>query len=376
MSMDVLNIVTGGGGFIGTHLVEALTSRGESVRVIERPEANISHLPRSVEVVRADIRNREQLTRAMRGGRRVYHLAANPNLWVRDRREFDAVNFQGTVNVLREAIAAGAERVLHTSTESILTKASSTGPIDESVEIHEQDAVGPYCLSKLRAENEAMALARSGQPVLVANPTMPVGPGDRGLSPPTRLIRDFCLGKIPARIDCTLNLIDVRDVADGLIRVMDRGRPGRRYLLAGENRSLLDLFQTLSQMTGIRTPRIRIPYALALLTAHASEFWADHVSGRPPKATITGVRLARRIMHFDPSRSLDELGLNPRPIQESLMDAITWLREVGQIPLRNSSPPSRRNIIFGIRQSDQNLNESIQDRTDDARSSREKTEIA
>jgi dihydroflavonol-4-reductase len=306
--------------------------------VIERPGADVSHLPSSVEVVRADIRDRERLSQALRGGRRVYHLAANPNLWVLDRREFDAVNFQGTVNVLREAIAAGAERILHTSTESILTKADSTGPIDESVEIDERDAVGPYCLSKLRAENEAMSLARSGRPVLVANPTMPVGPGDRGLSPPTRLIRDFCLGRIPARIDCTLNLIDVRDVADGLIRVMDKGRPGRRYLLAGENRSLLDLFQALSRMTGIRPPRIRIPYPLALLAAHASELWADHVSGRQPRANVTGVRLARRIMHFDPSRSLDELGLRPRSTEESLSDAINWLRQVGEIPTRSTLP--------------------------------------
>ena len=190
-------------------------------------------------MVRADIRDRGRgRARPSRGGRWVYHLAANPNLWVRDRREFDAVNHRGTVHVLDAALEAGAERVLHTSTESILTCARRTGPIDEDVEIALADAVGPYCRSKLLAENEALARARAGLPVVVANPTMPVGPGDRGLSPPTRLIRDFCRGKLPARMDCTLNLIDVRDVAEGLIRTMERGQPGRRYLLGGENLTL------------------------------------------------------------------------------------------------------------------------------------------
>ena len=329
--MDALTIVTGGAGFIGTHLVEQLLRRGERIRVIEHPGADASHLAPEVEVVRADIRDRGAVVVALRGGTRVYHLAANPNLWVLDRDEFDAVNHRGTVNVLEEALSAGAERIVHTSTESILTKAVATGPIDESIEIKESDTVGPYCLSKLRAENVAMRLARSGQPVLVANPTMPIGPGDRGLSPPTRLVLDFCQGKIPAMIDCTLNLIDVRDVAEGLIRVMDRGRPGRRYLLAGENLSLRELFNRLSGLTGVRPPRIRIPIWIALMVAYSSEFWADHVTGRPPRATITGVRLAQRIMHFDPSRTLHEIGLSPRSVDRSLCDSVQWLRESGRL---------------------------------------------
>jgi dihydroflavonol-4-reductase len=203
--------------------------------------------------------------------------------------------------------------------------------IDEHVQISESDAVGHYCLSKLRAEDAAMALAQAGRPVVVANPTMPVGPGDRGLSPPTRLIRDFCLGRLPARMDCTLNLIDVRDVAAGLIRVMDRGQPGRRYLLGGENLTLAGLLGMLSELTGVPAPRFKVPYAAGLAVAYISEFWADRVSGRAPRATVTGVRLARRIMHFDPSRSLAELGLFPRRIRESLSDALIWLRQTGQI---------------------------------------------
>lgn len=339
MTTDGITIVTGGAGFIGSHLVERLVAGGERVRVVERPGADASHLPGPVEVVRADIRDREAVRAAMRGARHVYHLAANPNLWVRDRGEFDAVNHRGTVHVLDAAIEAGAERVLHCSTESILTRARSDGAIAEDVEITEADAVGPYCLSKLRAEQAAMARARAGHPVLVANPTMPVGPGDRGLSPPTRLIRDFCRGDLPAVMDCTLNIIDVRDVADGLVRTLMRGQPARRYLLGGANLTLVELLGHLSELTGVPVPRWRVPYPMGLAVAHASEFWADRVSGKPPKATITGLKLTRRTMHFDATRSLAELGLEVREVRGSLADAVAWLREVGTL---SAMPPTPR----------------------------------
>ena len=329
--MDALTVVTGGAGFIGSHLVENLVARGERVRVVERPGALVTHLPAGVEVVRADIRDRDAVRAAVAGARHVYHLAANPNLWVRDRTEFDAVNHRGTVHVLDAALEAGAERILHTSTESILTCARQTGPIDEDIEVTLDDAVGPYCRSKLLAENVAMEHARAGRPVVIANPTMPVGPGDRGPSPPTRLIRDFCRGELPALMDCTLNLIDVRDVAEGLVRVVESGQPGQRYLLGGDNLSLVCLFGILSELTGVPVPRWRVPYAVGLTVAWFSEFWADHVTGQAPKATLTGVRLTRRTMHFDASRSLAALGLTLRPARESLVDAVAWLRQNGQI---------------------------------------------
>jgi dihydroflavonol-4-reductase len=330
--MSSLTIVTGGAGFIGSHLVAHLVNSGQQVRVVERPGASVGHLPASAEVCFADIRQRGALTRALEGARWVYHLAANPNLWVRDRREFHEVNYIGTVNVLETALDAGAERVLHTSTESVLTKADAQGPIDENIEISANDAVGPYCRSKLLAEQHALALAARGLPVVVANPTMPVGPGDRGLSPPSRLILDFCRGAVPAIMNCTLNLIDVRDVALGLGRVMERARPGRRYLLGHENLTLAGLFGLLGELTGTPAPRWRVPYPVALAFAWLDEFRADHFRGRAPQATITGVRLARRIMHFDSSRTLAELGLQPRPVRESLADAISWLRDAGLLP--------------------------------------------
>lgn len=352
--MDATTVVTGGAGFIGSHLVAQLRVRGERVRVLERPGADTSHLPGDVEIARADIRDPKAVADAVQGARYVYHLAANPNLWVRQRSEFDAVNHQGTVHVLDASLAAGAERVLHTSTESILTCARQTGPIAEDIEVNLADAVGPYCRSKLLAEQEAMRRARAGQPVVIANPTMPVGPGDRGLSPPTRLIRDFCRGQLPARMDCTLNLIDVRDVADGLIRTMERGEPGRRYLLGGENLTLVGLLGILSELSGVPVPAWRVPFPVGLAIACVSELWADYISGRPPKATVTGVRLTRRTMHFDASRSLAALGLAPRPVRESLADAVGWLREAGELDGRkkesrtvmvmNSTQPARGHV--------------------------------
>ena len=323
--MDGLTIVTGGAGFLGSHLVDQLVADGRRVRVVERPGAAVDHLPDGVEVARADIRDARAVRDAMRGARRVFHLAANPNLWVRDRREFEAVNHHGTIHVLDAAIAERAERIVHVSTESILTCARATGPIAEDVVVTEADAVGPYCLSKLRAEREAMTRADAGHPVLIANPTMPVGPGDRGLSPPSRLIRDYLRGKIPAILDCTLNLVDARDTAEGLRRIEERGQPGKRYLLGGTNLTLAGLFERLESLSGVRAPKRRVPYRAALAYAFFSEWWADYVSGRSPQATVTGVRLTRRTMHFDASRSLAELGLRVRPVEESLADAVAWL---------------------------------------------------
>jgi dihydroflavonol-4-reductase len=331
--MDDLTIVTGGAGFIGSHLVTHLVNSGQPVRVIERPGVAVDHLPRIAQLHFADIRDRAALEPALAGGKWVYHLAANPHLWVRDRREFQEVNFEGTKNVLDASLRAGARRILHTSTESILTKAEVTGPIDENIEVSLSDAVGPYCRSKLLAERYAFSLADQGLPVVVANPTMPVGPGDRGLSPPTRLIVDFCCRRLPATMDCTLNLIDVRDVAVGLSRVMERGKPGRRYLLGHSNLTLVAFLELLSELTDVPIPQWRVPYSIGIAAAWFSEFFADHFTGRAPKATLTGVRLAKRIMHFDVSRSLIELGLQPRSIRESLVEAVEWLRLTGRIPI-------------------------------------------
>lgn len=328
---DGVTVVTGGAGFIGSHLVRLLVARGERVRVIDRPGVATEHLPPEVDRVPADICDRATVRAALRGGRRVYHLAANPQLWTRRRADFLRVNYWGTVHVLTEALAAGAERVLHTSTESILTRARQTTPIAEDQVVTPADVVGPYCRSKYRAEQFAMHLARSGAAVLVANPTLPVGPGDRGRSPPTQMMLDFCRGKRPAYLDAELNLIDVRDVAAGLAAAMDRGRPGVRYLLGAENWSLRAIFDYLAELTGLPRARWRVPYPVALAAAYVGEFVADVFTGVPPAATVTGVKLTRRRMHFDPSRSLAELGVRPRPVRPAIAEALGWFRQQGWV---------------------------------------------
>lgn len=329
--MPDITVVTGGAGFIGSHLVRLLADRGERVRVVERPGAAVDHLPPGVDVTFADIRDADAVRRALRGARHVYHLAANPQLWARRRGHFHAVNFVGTVNVLTAALDTGAERVLHTSTESILTRVRQAGPIAEDQEVPSRDVIGPYCRSKYRAERFALGLARQGAPVVVVNPTLPIGPGDRGRSPPTRMMLDFCKGKRSAYLDAELNLIDARDVADGMARAIERGRPGVRYLLGAENWSVRSVFSHLAKLTGLPEPRWRVPYPVALAAAYVSELAADLVTGTIPAATVTGVKLTRRRMHFDPSRSLAELGLTPRPVAGSVAEAVAWFRQVGWV---------------------------------------------
>lgn len=323
-------LVTGGAGFLGSHLVAQLLDAGQSVRVLERPAAGVDHLPlNQIELVSADIRDESAVRKATRNCEYVYHLAADPNLWRRDRREFDSINRLGTLHVMRAALENGAKRVLYTSTESILTSRNPKRGAVETLRFKASDMLGPYCLSKFLAEEEVFKMVSEGAPIVVVSPTLPVGPGDRLQTPPTRLSLAFCRGKLPAFLDCQLNLIDARDVATGMIAAMEKGRTGIRYLLGAENLLLSDWLSILSKETGQPLPRWRIPYLLALLAAGINETWADHVSGKMPLATITGVRLTRRSMFFDPSASLHELGLQPRSIHVAARDAITWYRSQG-----------------------------------------------
>ncbi len=323
-------LVTGGAGFLGSHLVAQLLDAGQPVRVLERPGASAEHLPLDrIELVSADIRDESAVREAARDCEYVYHLAADANLWRRDRGEFDSINRLGTVHVMRAALDNGAKRILYTSTESILSSRNSTGGAVEKLRLKASDMLGPYCLSKFHAEEEVFRLVEEGAPIIVVSPTLPVGPGDRGQTPPTRMSVAFCKGELPAYLDCRFNLIDARDVATGMILAMEKGRTGIRYLLGAENLRLSDWLTILGEEAGQPVPRWKVPYALALCVAWFSETWADYVSGKMPMATITGVRLTRRNMFFDPSASLKELGLHPRPIREAARDAVAWYRSQG-----------------------------------------------
>ncbi|NIN36326.1 MAG: NAD-dependent epimerase/dehydratase family protein [Gammaproteobacteria bacterium] len=325
-------LVTGGAGFIGSHLVTQLLDEGEQVRVLEKPGASVEHLPlERIELVSADIRDQAAVDAATKGCDYVYHLAADPNLWRKDTAEFDAINYHGALNVINAALKNGARRVVHTSTESILTSKEFSGGSVEHLDLKASDMMGPYCLSKFRADKAALEMANNGAEVIVVCPTLPVGPGDRALTPPTRMALAFCRGELPAYLDCRFNLVDARDVATGMIAAMKKGRPGVRYLLGGQNYRLADWLKVLGKEVGRPVPRFTVPYSLALTVAWFSEYWARYVTGKMPMATVTGVRLTRRCMYFDPTPSLKELGLNPRPVTESARDAVAWFRAEGLI---------------------------------------------
>jgi dihydroflavonol-4-reductase len=326
-----LNLVTGGCGFIGRHLVEQLAARGERVRVLDlRPIAGSLE---GVEQVVGSVTDPAAVARAMDGCERVFHLAANPNLWAPDPKSFDAVNHQGTRRVLDAAQKLGVQRLVYTSTESILKsyrapRQSVRALIDETVVLTLEDMPGPYCRSKFLAEEAAREAARGGLPVVIVNPTMPIGPGDDLLTPPSRMILGFLNGETPAYLDCEFNLVDARDVAAGQNLAAEKGRGGERYILGNVNLSLGALLAELQRLTGLPMPRTRIPYALALASALVSE-GISNVTKKPPVAPLTGVRLARTSMAFDCSKARTDLGWSCRTLEQSLRDAIRWMSGKG-----------------------------------------------
>lgn len=336
------SLVTGGAGFIGQHLVRHLLERGERVRVLDIADATI--LGPEVEVVRGSILDPEIVEHALKGVDRLYHLAANPNLWSARKHEFEETNVQGTRTVLAQAERADLERIVYCSTESIIAHRRSGASQSTSPTPTLDDMPGPYCRSKFLAQEEALRAAERGLPLVVVNPTLPVGPGDRFLTPPTRMLQVFLDGRTPAYLDCQINMIDVRDAALGHVLAAERGRIGELYVLGGENLRLGDILTMLEEITGLAMPRTRIPYWLALAFSVVSEFISDHVSRRPPVAPLAGVRLARRPMVFDSTKAVRELGLPQHPIRQALADAVEWMLEQGLLSRQPDIGGERRSL--------------------------------
>lgn len=283
-------------------------ARGERVRILDvaEPAPSLD----GAEYLKGSILDRDTVARALAGVHRVYHLAANPNLWSRRRREFEDVNVRGTEIVLEQAARVNVERIVHCSTESILKSHSHRlmAPLaDAEPGLTIESVPGPYCRSKFVAEQRALEAAQRGLPVIVVNPTLPVGPGDRFLTPPTRMLVLFLNGGTPAYLDFDFNMIDVRNAALGHILAAERGRIGERYILGGENLRLAKLLDTLEELSGLPMPQTRIPYWLALAFAGVAEFVADRVTHRYPTAPVSGVRLARTPSVFDSSKAAREL---------------------------------------------------------------------
>lgn len=332
--MTRLNLVTGGAGFVGRHLVRLLAGRGEKVRVLDLEPA--AEAPPEIEYIEGSILDEAALDRAMQGAERIYHLAANPNLWHRRPETFLETNLHGTEAVLRVAARHRPERIVYCSTESILKSyrwkhaPGRDGRIDENIQLGVDDMPGPYCRSKFLAERAAERAAAAGLPVVIVNPTLPIGPGDFRLTPPSRMLIGFLNGRIPAFLESEFNLIDVRDVAEGHILAADRGRIGERYILGHRNLRLSELLGLLARLTGLPMPRMRVPYFVAFAAALVDEGLAN-LTGRPPSAPLTGVRLARTPMIFDCAKAIADLGLPQTPIETALTDFMRFHRQRGEI---------------------------------------------
>ena len=334
MANDI-SFVTGGAVFIGRHLVHQLVESGEHVRVLDI-DCSPEPLPKGTEVVEGSVLNTPLLRKMMRGARRVYHLAANPNLWARDKASFHQTNVEGTLAVLKAAQGAGVERVIYTSTESILKgNAKTDGPIHEDVRFPGlSDIPGAYCKSKFLAERAAFDAASAGLPVIVVNPTIPVGPGDWKLTPPTRMLQGFLTRMFPAYLQCQLNLVPVEDVARGHILAAEKGRIGKRYILGGQNVMLSHLLMTMESLTGQTMPKRRVPYWLALITGAVNELVSDHITRLPPTAPLAGVQLVRSPSTFQSVKARTELGFEAGPLDAALARAIAWLSESGLLEAR------------------------------------------
>jgi len=321
--MTATVLVTGGCGFVGRMLVEELCQQGGGhVRVLDL-RAPTSELPAQVDFIQGSILDEAALKQAMQGCRQVYHVAAIPDLWLADKQQFHQVNTVGTQKVLAAAAHARVQKLVYTSTESIVVGVGRrSGQADETTAARLQDMPGPYCRSKFLAEQAARKAADEGLPVVIVNPTLPIGPGDDRLTPPSRMLLGYLNGEYGAYLNSAFNLIHVRDVARGHILAAEHGRIGQRYMLAGENLYLSELLVILQELTGRKMPRARVPWLLACAYAAAAEFIADHITGKSPTAPLTGVRLARRPMFFDNQKARRELGLEPVSVRTALQEAI------------------------------------------------------
>jgi len=316
-----LALVTGGCGFIGRHLVETLRARGNDVRVLDTaPPAGETA---GVDWRRGSILDVSDLASAMQGVNCVYHLAGIAHLWIRERHAFDHINRQGAEMLVRAAKAEGVRRVVHCSTESILLpRRRKGGLIDESEPPALADMAGPYTRSKYLGEQVALAAARNGMDVVVVNPTIPIGSGDRNMTPPAEMLALFLSGGSPFFLDCVLNLVDVRELAEGIALAGERGRSGERYILGGENVALRELLPELERLSGRRMPKRAVPALLALAAGSISGFIADRITGTPPVATREGVALALRSAPFDSGKAQRELGYAASPIGRALTEAV------------------------------------------------------
>jgi dihydroflavonol-4-reductase len=326
--MPRVALVTGGNGFVGCHVVRALLARGDRARVFIREGADRGALEGlDVEFAVGDLRDRASVERAVAGCAEVYHVAADYRLWVPDPKPMYAANVEGTRNIIEASHRAGVARIVHTSTVGALgIPHGGHGTEDTPVSIDEM--VGPYKRSKFMAEQVAREAARAGAPVVIVNPSTPIGPLDLKPTPTGRIIVDFLNRRMPAFVDTGLNLADVTDVARGHLLAAERGRIGEKYILGGENLSLKEMLERLARISGLPAPRVRLPYAVAFGFAVGAEA-VSRVTRRAPRASVTEVRMSRKRMFFDSSKAVRELGYTAGSVDQALAGAIEFFRKAG-----------------------------------------------
>jgi dihydroflavonol-4-reductase len=329
--------VTGASGFIGSNLVHELVAQGHQVKALLRPGSDLRGLEGAeFQRVDGDLGDCKKMADAMYGCDWCFHVAASYHLWMRNYKPMYKANVEGTRNVLEAAATAGCSRIVYTSTVGCIGLPEPfegrITPSDEATPVHEEQMTSHYKRSKWQAEQIAIELVRKGLPIVIVNPSAPIGPRDVKPTPTGQVIVDFLNRAMPAVLDTGLNWVHVRDVALGHILAAKHGAVGERYILGNKegNMTMMEAFALLEKITGIKAPRLQIPYWLALGVAYANEAFS-FVTNIPPKAPVAGVKLAKAKMYFNPAKAIRELHLPQTPAREALEDAVLWFRTNGYV---------------------------------------------
>ncbi len=324
-------LVTGATGFVGAAIARALQAAGWQVRALARSGSNRGNLRNlALEVMEGELGDERSLGRALDGCQALFHAAADYRLGARDPSQLYLTNVEGTRNALNAARTVGVERIVYTSSVATIGIPSDGSPGDERTRAALSDMIGHYKRSKYLAEEVVRDAARTGMPVIIVNPSTPVGPGDIKPTPTGQLVLDAAAGRMPAYVDTGLNIVHVDDVATGHLRAYERGRVGERYILGGQDMTLREILEVIAALVGRQPPRIRIPYGMILPIAYAAEAFA-RVSGRSGRVTLEGVRMSRKRMYFSSDKAVRELGYQWRPPVEAFDDALRWFRERGSL---------------------------------------------
>jgi dihydroflavonol-4-reductase len=325
--------VTGSTGFVGHHVAKALNADGAELRLLVRKTSNLKNLEGIAgDTVVGDLAEPQSLKSAMAGVDALVHVAADYRLWIPDPAAMYKANVDGTRELLRLAREAGVKRVVYTSSVATMHFRTDGIVINEDTPVSIADMVGHYKRSKFMAEQEAISAAQQGQQVIILNPTTPIGPNDRKPTPTGRIIVDFLNGKFPAYMDTGLNLVDVSEVARAHVLALTKGAPRRRYILGGENLTLKQILDKMSAITGIPSPTVKIPFAVAATYAFFEELITGRIRGREPRATLEEVRMGRKKMYASSARAQQELGFRIAPVYPAMRAAIEWFRANGYAP--------------------------------------------